>query len=134
MTHLERLRPLAALVGRVVLGSIMLAHGWEKVIPHGALYNFAHFVQHNLGIPYWLGYVSAFTEFFGGIALILGVLTPVAALGVFINMCVAVVGVHLHHGRLNAAGQFPVSLMALALFILADGPGWLAIDQFLFRG
>lgn len=132
---MERLRPLAALVGRLVLGAIMLAHGWEKVVPRGSLYNFAHFVAHNLGLPYWLGYVSAFTEFFGGIALILGLLTPLAALGVAINMAVAIIGVHLKHGLVGQGGfEYPLSLLALALLILAEGPGWLAVDGALFRG
>lgn len=112
----------------------MLAHGWSKVIPHGSLYAFAHFVAH-LGLPYWLGYVAAFTEFFGGIALILGILTPVAAAGVAIDMLVAILKVHLHHGLTGPGGfEFPLGLLALALVLLADGPGWLAVDRVIFHG
>ena len=40
-SNFERIRPVVALVGRVVLGAIMLAHGWGKVAPRGSLYNFA---------------------------------------------------------------------------------------------
>jgi putative oxidoreductase len=135
VTKIEALRPFAALAGRLTLGAIMFAHGWEKVIPHGALYGFAHFVAHDLGLPYWLGYVSAFTEFFGGIALILGFLTPLVAIGTAINMCVAIVGVHLHHGLTGPKGfEFPLSLLVLSLMILADGAGWLSLDRILFRG
>jgi putative oxidoreductase len=112
----------------------MLAHGWSKVIPHGSLYHFAQFVAH-LGLPYWLGYVAAFTEFFGGIALILGMLTPIAALGVAIEMLVAIVKVHLHHGLTGSNGyEFPLSVLAVALVLIADGPGWLAVDRVIFRG
>jgi putative oxidoreductase len=133
-TRLERIRPVAALAGRIVLGAIMLAHGWTKVIPRGSLYNFAHAVAH-MGLPYWLGYVAAFTEFFGGIALILGLLTPLAAAGVAIDMTVAILKVHLRHGLTGPGGfEFPLSLLALALLILVDGPGYLAIDGVLFRG
>lgn len=133
-TRLERIRPAAALIGRVVLGAIMLAHGWNKVIPRGSLYNFAHAVAH-MGLPYWLGYVAAFTEFFGGIALIIGLLTPVAALGVAIDMAVAILKVHLRNGLTGPHGfEFPLSLLALALMIVADGPGYLAIDSAIFRG
>lgn len=85
MTRFERIRPFSSLIGRTVLGAIMLIHGWGKVIPHGSLYNFAHTVA-RLGLPYWLGYIAAFTEFFGGLALILGLLTPIAALAVAIEM------------------------------------------------
>lgn len=134
VTKFERLRPVASLIGRLVLGSIMLAHGWMKVIPRGSLYSFAHIVAH-MGMPYWLGYVAAFTEFFGGIALILGLLTPIAAIGVAIDMAVAIVKVHLHRGLTGPGGfEFPLGLLALALLLLADGPGWLAVDHALFRG
>ncbi len=130
----ERFRPTAALIGRLVLGAIMLAHGWGKVIPHGSLYSFAHFVSH-LGLPYWLGYVAAFTEFFGGIALILGLLTPFFALAVAIEMAVAILKVHLRHGLTGPQGfELPLSLLAIALFLLADGPGYLALDRAVFGG
>lgn len=133
-TRLERVRPVVALIGRVVLGVIMLAHGWSKVIPRGSLYSFAHTVAH-MGLPYWLGYVAAFTEFFGGIALIIGLLTPIAAAGVAIDMAVAILKVHLGNGLTGPHGfEFPLSLLALALLLLADGPGYLAIDRALFRG
>jgi putative oxidoreductase len=123
-----------ALAGRLTLGAILLAHGWSKVIPRGSLYQFAHFVGH-LGLPYWLGYVCAFTEFFGGIALILGLLTPIAAFGIAIDMSVAILKVHLRHGLTGSQGfELPLSLLALALLLLADGPGYLALDGALFRG
>jgi putative oxidoreductase len=133
LTNFERIRPTVALPGRLILGAILFAHGWGKVIPRGSLYNFAHVVAH-LGLPYWLGYVAAFTEFFGGAALILGLLTPIAALGVAIEMAVAIVKVHLRHGLMGPQGyEFPLALLALALLLLADGPGYLALDRAIFR-
>ena len=134
LTSFERMRPTAALLARVILGAILLSHGWGKVIPRGSLYNFAHAVA-QMGLPYWLGYVAAFTEFFGGAALILGLLTPIAALGVAIEMVVAIVKVHLRHGLMGPQGyEFPLAILAVALFLLADGPGYLALDHTIFRG
>ena len=131
--HIERLRPASGLIACLTLGSIMLAHGWNKVIPDGSLYAFAHNVA-KMGLPYWLGYVAAFTEFFGGIALVVGVLTPVAAVGVAIDMAVAILRVHLHHGLTGSGGfEFPLALFTLALLLLADGPGYLAVDRVVFR-
>ena len=128
------MRPAVSLLGRLILGAILFAHEWGKVIPRGSLYNFAHMVAH-LGLPYWLGYVAAFTEFFGGAALILGLLTPIAALGVAIEMAVAIVKVHLRHGLMGPQGyEFPLSVLALALFLLAVGPGYLALDGAIFAG
>jgi len=126
---LDRFRPLAVLIARIVLGVIMLVHGWHKIFPRGSLYNFAQSVAH-MGMPYWLGYVAAFTEFFGGALLILGLLVPIAALGVAIDMAVAILKVHLHHGLTGPMGyEFPLSLFALALVILTSGSGHLAVDS-----
>lgn len=133
IVRIEKIRPLVALCGRLVLGFIMLFHGWPKVVHPGSLHSFAMFVAH-LGLPAWLGYVAAFTELLGGAALILGLFTSIAAAGIAIDMAVAILFVHLHHGLTGQGGfEFPLSLFALALFLLADGPGWLAIDRIVFR-
>lgn len=130
---LERLRPFSALVARLVLGAIMVAYGSHKIFPKGSLYNFVQMISH-MGLPFWLGYVAAFTEFFGGILLIIGLLTPIAALGMAIDMAVAILKVHLRHGLSGPAGfAFPLSLFALSLVVLAIGPGYLALDALLFK-
>jgi putative oxidoreductase len=134
LTWLDRLQPFGALVMRLTLGAIMLFHGYGKIIPHGALYGFAHAVS-GMHLPYWLGYVAAFTEFFGGIALILGLLTRIAALGVAIEMAVAIIKVHLHHGLTGNGGfEFPLACFALALMLVFTGAGYASLDQVLFRG
>jgi putative oxidoreductase len=134
LSNFERIRPAAALAGRIVLGTIMFVHGWGKVVPRGSLYSFAHIVSH-MGLPYWLGYVAAFTEFFGGIALILGLLTPLVALAVAIEMAIAILKVHLRHGLTGPQGfEFPLSVLAVSLLLIADGPGYLALDHVVFRG
>jgi putative oxidoreductase len=126
---LDRFRPLGVLIARIVLGVIMLVHGWHKIFPRGSLYNFAQTVAH-MGLPYWLGYVAAFTEFFGGLLLIFGLLIPIVAFGVAIDMAVAILKVHLHHGLTGPMGyEFPLSLFVLALLTLASGSGHLAIDS-----
>ena len=131
---LDRFRPLGVLIARIVLGVIMLVHGWHKIFPRGSLYSFAQMVAH-LGLPYWLGYVAAFTEFFGGALLILGLLVPIATLGIATDMAVAIIKVHLHHGLTGAQGfEFPLALFALALLILMSGSGHLAVDARLGTG
>ncbi len=137
LSSLNRLQPFGALVMRLVLGAIMIAHGYTKIIPKGALYGFTQFVGH-LGLPVWLGYVAAFTEFFGGMLLILGLLARVAALGMAIDMGVAVVKVHLHNGLTGHNGQggfeFPLALFALSLMLFFTGAGLLSVDQAMGRG
>ena len=129
----ERIRPLSALVARLVLGVIMIVHGSEKIFHRGALYQFTLFVGH-LGLPPWLGYVAAFTEFFGGALLILGLLVHLAALGVAIDMAVAIIKVHLHHGLTGPGGfEFPLACFALAVVLMGTGAGYIAADGYVFR-
>ncbi len=133
-SSLDRFQPFGALVMRLVLGAIMLAHGYQKVIPHGALYGFTHMVG-RLGLPPWLGYVSAFTEFFGGMLLIVGLFTRVVAFLVVIDMAVAIDKVHLHHGILASNGYaFPLACFALALMLIFTGAGALGLDDLAGRG
>lgn len=129
---LDRLRPLTALIARLTLGAIFIVHGADKIFTPGALHGFTHLVAH-LGMPAWLGYVAAFTEFLGGCLLVLGFLVPVAACGLAIDMAVAILKVHLHAGLTGQHGfQFPLALLALALMLLAAGPGYLALDTVVF--
>ena len=84
---LNSLQPWGALLLRLVLGTPLVMHGYQKAVPHGALAHFCHYVA-TLGLPYWLGYVSAFTELIGGALLILGLLTRLCAFFATINLLV----------------------------------------------
>ena len=73
---LRSLAPWGAMLLRLVLGAAMVYHGWAKVAPthglHGDLFSgMRHFSGYvvSLGLPEWLGYLSATTEFFGGMCL-----------------------------------------------------------------
>jgi putative oxidoreductase len=130
LRFLDRLQPLGLLVLRVVLGVIMIAHGYHKVF--GGLSKHAAFV-HSLGVPAWLGYVSALTEFIGGILLVGGLLTPIVAIAVCINMVVAVVKVHLHQGLVGGY-EYPLALAAIAFSLIFFGPGAVSLDWVFGRG
>ncbi len=86
MRFLDRLQPLGLLVLRLVLGAIMTVHGYHKIF--GGMSHFVPTVAH-LGLPAWMAYLSAGTEFFGGILLLVGLVTRCAALAVMIDMIVA---------------------------------------------
>jgi putative oxidoreductase len=134
LSWLDRFQGLGALIMRVVLGVIMVAHGYTKVIPSGSLYTFAHTVT-RMHLPVWLGYVAAFTEFFGGMLLIVGLLTRIAALMTAIDMAVAIIKVHLHGGILGQNSfALPLSLFAISLMLVFTGCGWLGLDDFIGKG
>lgn len=131
MKFLDRLQPLGLLALRLVLGAIMIAHGYPKVF--GGLQHEAAFVR-SLGMPAWLGYVSALGEFFGGILLIVGLLTRFAALVTLVDMLVAIFAVHFKHG-FTAEGnyQFPLSLAVIAFALILSGGGPISIDAITGR-
>jgi putative oxidoreductase len=132
LRYLDRLQPLALFVMRLTLGIIMLVHGSHKVF--GGLHHHAQFVA-SLGFPAWLGYVSAFTEFLGGLLILAGLFTRVAAFAICIDMVVAIWKVHWHNGLSGNGGfEFPLSLATLAFALIFFGAGSIALDHILRGG
>lgn len=135
MKFLDRLHPLALLALRLALGAIMIAHGAQKAF--GGMSRFMGMLQ-NMGIPPVLGYLTLAAEFAGGILLVVGLLTRLAALSIVIDMSVAISRVHWKNGLLSAGGkvgyEFPLAcgIIAFALIFLGAGP--ISLDGAFFRG
>jgi len=123
MDSLNRLQPFALLAMRLVLGGIMISHGYSKVF--GGFHHHTGYV-HSLGLPAWLAYCSAGTEFFGGIAIVLGLFTRCFALAFLIEMGVAIWKIHFKNGLMGPGGyEFPLALMAIGLALVCfDGGPW----------
>ena len=131
-------KPNAGLaICRIALATSMTYHGLEKLLPppHGTetgvmagLHYFADFVV-SLGMPAWLAYVSVFTEFLGGLLLMVGLFTrPVAAL-IVVNMMVALITVNARHGL--SSSEYTLSLIAIALALMVSGGGSWSLDRLL---
>ena len=132
MRYLDRLQPLALLVMRLALGTIMVVHGYHKVF--GGLHHHAQMVA-GLGLPAWLGYVSSFAEFLGGILVLAGMFTRAAAFALCINLAVAIWKVHLHNGLTGDHGiEFPLAAATLAFALIFFGAGPFALDHILRGG
>jgi len=135
LRYLDRLQPLALLVMRLALGAIMVAAGYPKVF--GGLHHHAQFVA-SLGLPAWLGYVSAFTEFLGGIFILAGFFTRPAAFAVCMNLGVVIWKVLWHNGILGSPDQpgyaLPLAAGALAFALIFFGGGPIALDHVLRGG
>jgi putative oxidoreductase len=135
LRYLDRLQPLALLVIRLALGVIMVAHGYHKVF--GGLHHHAQVVA-GLGLPGWLGYVSSFTEFLGGLLILAGFFTRAAAFAICINLSVAIWKVHFHNGLIGSPDhpgyEFPLAAAALAFALIFFGAGPIAIDHVLRGG
>lgn len=132
MNFLERMQPLGLLVLRLVLGAVMIAHGYPKVF--GGMHHFVDVVR-GLHLPGWMAYLSAAAEFGGGILLIVGLLTRFAAACVCIDMVVAIFGVHLKNGFLGQGNyQFPLALAAMSFSLIFSGAGPISIDWLRGKG
>ena len=91
----NRSADLAATLLRLALGVLYLAHSLQKIFVF-TLPGTAHFFE-SLGLPGWLGYVTAFVELIGGIALLLGVQVRWVAL-VLLPFMLGAMSAHLHNG------------------------------------
>jgi putative oxidoreductase len=129
---LDRLHPLAILVLRFALGAIMIAHGSQKLF--GGMPRFMGMLQ-NMGIPPVLGYLTAAAEFGGGILLVVGLLTRLAALSIVIDMAVAIDKVHWKNGLKGPGGyEFPMACATIAFALIFLGAGPISLDGAFFRG
>ncbi|MFY9559133.1 MAG: DoxX family protein [Terriglobales bacterium] len=121
MNFLNRLQPFALLVLRLVLGAIMIAHGYHKVF--GGFQSHQQFVS-SLGIPAWMAYLSTGTEFFGGIGIVLGVFPRFFSLAFVIEMAIAIWKVHFKNGLTGQGGyEFPLALATIAFALMCFGGG-----------
>jgi putative oxidoreductase len=135
LRYLDRLQPLGLLVARLALGIIMVAHGYHKVF--GGLHHHVQFVA-SLGMPAWLGYVSTFAEFLGGILILAGFFTRAAAFAIFIDLAVAIWKVHWHNGLMGSSDrpgyEFPLAAAALAFVLIFFGASPISLDHVLRGG
>ena len=132
MQILEKLKPLALLLLRLGVGGVFLQQGYLKLFREPA--KWLHwFPQH--GFPSYFAYLAGGIEFFGGILLILGLLTRVAGLFLAVEMAVAVWKVNLPHAGIRNVDGYGFTLMlALASFTLAAvGAGLLSVDAATFE-
>ena len=107
-----RFQPLAQFAGfaplilRVMAGIVMAAHGWQKLVEFGPA-NFGRQALGNLGVPLpvFFGYVVTFVELIGGILLIVGLLSRLAALILAIEMVFTTLLVKVHVGFIAPPGS-----------------------------
>lgn len=128
---------------RGILGYVMFYHGAAKLFSQKIGWfgggGMQGFIQHlpDLGIPgvprEALAYAAAIAEFGGGLLLMLGFATRIAAIPVAITMGVAAFKVHGNAFSLQHGGmEFALTLMLVAVGLIFTGPGRFSVDA-LFR-
>lgn len=128
---------LGLLILRIAVGGIFFAHGSQKLFGWFGGHGMAGHVGflESLGVrparP--LGTLSALGEFLGGLGVLFGVLTPIAAAALIGSMAVAIIKVHWAKGFFNHDGgfEFPLLLAVTAFVIGLVGPGRYALGRWL---
>ena len=129
---------------RVVLGVVFFAHGAQMAwgwFGGAGLQSTVRTFREGLHIPAPLALLSVAAQFLGGLGLIFGLLSRVAAFGIAVVMSVALLVVHRKFGFfMNWFGEkqghgieYHVLVLALALTVMIKGAGAMSLDQVLYQ-
>lgn len=130
----------ASAILRVVLGVVFFAHGAQKMLGWFGGYGFSGtmgFFTGTMHIPAPFAFLAIAAEFFGGLGLILGFLTRIAAFGIAVNMLVAIATVHSAFGFfMNWSGtqkgegyEYHLLTLAITVFLMLRGAGAFSVDR-----
>jgi putative oxidoreductase len=120
---------LAAL--RLAVATIFIKHGAQKLFVFGFAGVTGAFTQMGVPFPGVMGPFIGLLEFFGGIALVIGLLTRLIALGFVFDMLAAILLVQLKRGFSGYEFEFLLLGSSLALFVM--GAGGFSVDALLAR-
>jgi putative oxidoreductase len=125
---------------RTILGVVFFAHGAQKLLGWfggPGLNQTLQAMHESLGLPRVLAFAAVATEFLGGIGLVVGLLSRVAAVGIGVTMLFAIVMVHGRNGlfmdwfgaRKNHGYEYHLLALALTLVLIAKGSGAFSLDR-----
>lgn len=128
------------MIARLALGIMILPHGLQKTLGMFGGYGFTNtlnFFTQQMGVPWIFALLAILAESLGGLGLILGLYSRVAALGVGSVMAVAIFKVHWNVGFfMNWMGtqkgegfEFHILAIGLALVVMLSGGGKFSLDR-----
>ena len=132
MTRIRSNTDLGLAILRVITGTIFVAHGAQKLFVYGIDGVTGGFANMGIPFPAVVGPMVGLLEFFGGLALITGLLTRLAGAGLAVNMLGAFVLVHLPAGFFMPNGyEFVMLLAASSAALAVSGAGRYSVDALI---
>jgi len=134
----DALLPFGEPLVRVTAGALLLPHGAQKLFGLFGGYGVdatGQFFAAKLGLPASFALLAGLIEFFGGLALVVGLGTRVVAALIAGMMAVAIVTVHLHNGLFWTSGgiEYPLMWGIVALSFVIRGGGRFSLDALIGR-
>lgn len=124
-----REREIGLTILRIAVGVIFVAHGSQKLFLLGIPAIAAGFAQNGIPLASFMAPLITFVELLGGIALVAGLLTRLAALGIAFTMIGAMSFVHIKGGFFLPAGiEYTVVLLSASIALILMGPGPFSVD------
>jgi putative oxidoreductase len=130
---LQGKKDIGILILRLVIGGMFIYHGAPKLFGGAEKWEWLGSQMSNLGInftPVLWGFAASLAEFFGGILLVIGLLTPLAALALTFNMFVATL-FHFKAGQGMQGAAYAFTMMLTFLSMIFLGGGKYSIDYYL---
>ena len=128
-----KVQGLGLTILRVVVGTVFFVHGLQKLFLMG--FGGVAGMLEGLGVPApgLFAVILTLVELLGGLALMLGLFTRIAAIPLAVDMLVATLTVHLPNGfsAQNGGYEFTLVLLAASVALAVAGPGEAALDRFL---
>ncbi|MEU6152298.1 DoxX family protein [Actinosynnema sp. NPDC047251] len=126
-------RDVAALIGRIGVGVVFIAHGWQKITEWGLDGTAQAFEGMGVPLPTLSAWFAALVELGGGALLIAGAALPVVGILLAIDMAGALLIVHLPNGLLGQGGYELVLALGVAALALGFNGGSLTVDRLIRR-
>lgn len=141
-TLMQTTGSIAPLIIRLMLAVVIWPHGAQKLLGWfggGGLDETFKRFRSAWNIPPWLALVAVASEFLGGIGLIVGLLTRIAALGIGITMTVAMLKAQVQYGffmnwfgkKQSEGIEYSLLVIAMAASLVISGAGILSLDRLL---
>ena len=136
LSWFEGQRDTSILILRVILATILIVAGYQKLFGGGITEFTGYLAGHGIVLSPLFGILVPVLEFFGGIAILLGLFTRYVAILIAIQF----VYISVHYKPILVGGssvwksvRIDLTLAAMAILLITHGGGRLALDRILFR-